>query len=151
MRNFKYLCILFLIIFNNSAKTKYDNPVFHGAYTFETNSLQKACAVYVSIFNNTKSEFVISSLSTDVAEKAEIHDVIITNEIVRMKKVDQLTIQPNEQVYFQPGGSHIMLMNLKQELADGSSFFITFKLDDGRENKVKVMVLNKKLRENFLE
>ena len=85
-----------------------------------------------------------------MAEKAEIHDVIITNEIVRMKKVDQLTIQPNEQVYFQPGGSHIMLMNLKQELADGSSF-ITFKLDDGRENKVKVMVLNKKLRENFLE
>ena len=56
MRNFKYLCILFLIIFNNSAKTKYDNLVFHGAYTFETNSVQKACAVYVSIFNNTKSE-----------------------------------------------------------------------------------------------
>ncbi len=151
MRNFKFFYFLFFIFFYCSAHSENQNLVFHGAYTFETYPGQKACAVYVSIFNNTKKKFTINSLESDIAGKAEIHEVILKDDIVSMKRVEKLIISSKEQVYFQPGGNHIMLMNLKRELVDGSYFFINFKMDDGSTNKVKVMVLNKKLRENFIE
>ena len=151
MRNLKYFCFIFLIFFYYPSQSADKNLVFHGAYTFETNSVQKSCAVYVSIFNNTKNTFTINSLNSQVSEKAEIHEVILDNDIVRMNKIEKFIVPPNEQIYFQPGGSHIMLINLKKELVDGTSFFINFKLDNGKEAKVKVMVLNKKLRENFIE
>ena len=151
MRNFKYLCFLFLIFTNNSAKTQIENLVFHGAYTFETNSLQKACAVYVSIFNNTKKDFSIESISTKVASKAEIHEIETKKEIIKMIKKENFLIKSKQQVFFQPGGTHLMLMGLKKKLDDGSSFEVEFSLNDGSKKKVPVMVLNEKLKENFIE
>ena len=50
----------------------------------------------------------------------------------------------------QPGGMHIMLMNLNKELEDGSFFFLNFSFDNKTSKKVKVMVLNKKMKENFI-
>ena len=44
-----------------------------------------------------------------------------------------------------------MLMGLKKKLTDGSSFYLEFLLSNGNVNKVKVLVLNKKMRENFIE
>ena len=42
-------------------------------------------------------------------------------------------------------------MGLKHQLKDGSSFDVRFMLDDGSFNEVKVMVLNKKMSENFID
>lgn len=67
-----------------------------------------------------------------------------------MKKVKNLVINANDQVYMQPGGMHIMLMNLNKELEDGSFFFLNFSFDNKTSKKVKVMVLNKKMKENFI-
>ena len=44
-----------------------------------------------------------------------------------------------------------MLMGLKKKLDDGSSFNVEFLLNDGSKKKVPVMVLNEKLKENFIE
>ena len=43
-----------------------------------------------------------------------------------------------------------MLMGLKKKLDDGSSFKVEFSLNDGSKKKVPVMVLNEKLKENFI-
>ena len=151
MTNFKYLIFLLILCFFNPLKSGQESLAFHGAYTFETFSGQKACAVYVSIFNNTDKDFMINSVSADVSEKAEIHEIIIEKEITKMKIMKNLLIKSKGQVFFQPGGTHLMLMGLKSQLKDGSSFSVKFTLDDGSVNEVKVMVLNKKMRENFIE
>ena len=151
MTNFKYIYFLLFIFLFDIAKADDNNLVFHGAYTFETFSGQKSCAVYVSIFNNTEKIFTINSLESEVAGRAEIHKVSFKDDIVSMKKIENFNVPPKEQIFFQPGGNHIMLMDLKKELTDGSYFFINFKINNKKESKVRVMVLNKKLRENFIE
>ena len=151
MKNFKYIQFIFLLIFSNSVNSNQDSIVFHGAYTFETFDGQRACAVYVSIFNNTNKDFVIESISTKVASKAEIHEIETEKEIIKMKKRENFLIKSKQQVYFQPGGTHLMLMGLKKKLDDGSSFKVEFSLNDGTQKKVHVMVLNKELKENFIE
>ena len=151
MTNYKYIFFLLILFFLSPLKSGQGSLTFHGAYTFETFSGQKACAVYVSIFNNTDKDFTINSVSTDISEKSEIHGIVIEKEITKMKKMKNLLIKSQEQVFLQPGGIHLMLMGLKNQLKDGSSFDVRFILDDGSVNKVKVMVLNKKMRENFIE
>ena len=151
MTNYKYILFLLILLFFSPLKSGQESLTFHGAYTFETFSQQKACAVYVSIFNNTEKDFIISSVSTDIAEKAEIHGIVIQKEITKMKKMENLLIKSKQQVFLQPGGIHLMLMGLKHQLKDGSSFDVRFILGDGSFNEVKVMVLNKKMRENFIE
>ena len=150
MRNFKYIVIFLLILIFRETKSEQNNLVFHGAYAFETFPGQKTSAAYMSIFNNTDQDFTLKSVSSDIADKVEIHGVLIENEVVRMKKVNELIIKSKDQVYFQPGGMHIMLMGLKKDISDGSSFYINFLVND-RNQQVKVLVLNKKLRENFIE
>ena len=151
MTNFKYTLFLLILWFFSPLKSSQESLAFHGAYTFETFSGQRACAVYVSIFNKTDKDFMINSVSADVSEKAEIHEIIIEKEITKMKIMKNLLIKSKGQVFFQPGGTHLMLMGLKSQLKDGSSFSVKFTLDDGSVNEVKVMVLNKKMRENFIE
>ncbi len=151
MKNFKYIQFIFFLILSNSVNSNQNSIVFHGAYTFETFDGQKACAVYVSIFNNTNKDFSIESVSTEVASKAEIHEIETEKEVIKMKKKENFFIKSKQQVFFQPGGTHLMLMGLKKKLDDGSSFEIEFSLNDGSQKKVAVMVLNEKLKENFIE
>ncbi len=151
MKNLKYICIIFLFILPNPVNSNQDSLVFHGAYTFETFDGQRACAVYVSIFNNTNNDFLIESISTKVALKAEIHEIETENDVIKMKKKENFLIKSKQQVFFQPGGTHLMLMGLKRKLDDGSSFKVEFLLNDGSLKKVDVMVLNEKLKENLIE
>ena len=80
MRNFKFFYFLFFIFFYCSAHSENQNLVFHGAYTFETYPGQKACAVYVSIFNNTKKKFTINGkpemLSVGAEQKNMRHTIL---------------------------------------------------------------------------
>ena len=151
MKNLKYICIIFLFILPNTVNSNQDSLVYHGSYTFETFDGQRACAVYVSIFNNTNNDFLIESISTKVALKAEIHEIETENEVIKMKKKENFLIKSKQQVFFQPGGTHLMLMGLKRKLDDGSSFKVEFLLNDGSLKKVDVMVLNEKLKENLIE
>ena len=83
--------------------------------------------------------------------KAEIHGILMDNEIVKMKKITNLTIKSKDQVYLQPGGMHIMLMDLKEELVDGTSFTIDFLINNQDIMTTDVMVVSNKLRENLIE
>lgn len=145
-----FLKLLLLVFFSTPLKTSHHELVFHGAYAFETFSSKGAAATYVSIFNNSKKDIIIKSLSSEIAKIVEIHDIIIENEIVKMQKVDKLLVKAKEAVYMQPGGMHIMLMGLNKKLNDGSSFSIFFLTESDISTEVKVMVLNSRLKENFI-
>ncbi len=151
MRNFKYFLLILLIYFYTPAKPNQNKLVIHGAYAFETFKGQKSCAVYLSFFNNTNTDFEINSLSSNIADKAEIHGTFIDKEVVKMKKIEKLKIKSKDQVYLQPGGMHIMLMGLKKELIDGTTFPIDFLINNKEKMKINVMVVSSKLRENFIE
>jgi len=151
MKNIKYLLsflVCFLILPNNSTSAK---VVFHGGYAFETFKGQKVAAAYVSIFNQSEKDLVIENITSNICEVAEIHDIVLESEVMRMKKVESLNIPARSEFYFQPGSTHIMLMGLNQELKDGTIFNLNFVFKNKEKMNVKIMVLNKKLRENLLD
>ena len=150
LKNVKYL--LFLILFTSweLEANHHEKLALHGGYTFETSQEQRATAVYLSFFNNSENEIEIESFSTDIANSVEMHDVKITDDVVKMFKVESVEINSKSELFLQPGGRHLMLFGLKKKLNDKESFVLKVHLKNKVVLETNILVLDKKLKANFL-
>lgn len=81
--------------------------------------------------------------SSPVAGVAEIHEMKMDGEIMKMRPVGALELPAGKTVELKPGGLHLMLMDLKQPLAAGTSVPLTLLLKDSRgvESRVETRLL----------
>jgi copper(I)-binding protein len=79
-------------------------------------------------------------VSSPVAGVAEVHEMKMENDIMRMRAIPALDLPAGKTVALKPGGFHVMLMELKQALPQGSSVPLTLTLRDakGQESKVEM-------------
>ncbi len=73
--------------------------------------------------------------STPVAGIAEVHEMSMEGDRMRMRAVDELTLPPRQTVELKPGGLHVMLMDLKQALPVGSTVPLTLRFKDAKGNE----------------
>ena len=99
-------------------------------------------AIYLAVFNHGTKIDRLVSVKTDVAKKAELHSHTITNGIMKMRQISAVEVHPGEPAVLQPGGSHIMLMGLKDTLSEGEKFPIVLFFENHGELKVEVHVKN---------
>jgi copper(I)-binding protein len=88
-------------------------------------------AAYFSIENSSDKNLVLIGASADFVSKAEIHNHILVDDMMRMEQQSEVVIEPRQSVQFAPGGLHIMLFGLKQPLLDGQSVTISLQTQDG--------------------
>jgi copper(I)-binding protein len=81
----------------------------------------KTGAVYFMIVNETETPDRLVSAKTPAARKAEVHNHLMQDGIMKMRKVDGLEIAAGGRVMFKPGGYHLMLFGLTAPLKEGSS------------------------------
>jgi hypothetical protein len=92
---------------------------------------------YMTITNTGTAPDRLIGGSTDVAGKFEIHEMKMDNGVMKMRPVTGgLEIKPGETVKLDPGGYHIMLMGMKQQLKEGEHFKAT--LDFEKAGKVDI-------------
>jgi periplasmic copper chaperone A len=84
----------------------------------------KTGAVYFTVVDHGAPDRLIA-LSTPVADAAQLHQSTMQNHIMQMRPVDGLAITPQAPVTLTPGGYHVMLTGLKQQLQRGQTFPIT--------------------------
>ena len=88
----------------------------------------QSSAAYLSISNGTASQDSIISISSKAAQKAEIHESYKgENGIMGMRPAPGQVIPSGEDLYLQPGGLHIMLMKLNNDLAVEDSIDLSIK------------------------
>lgn len=81
-------------------------------------------------------------LTTPVAEAVTIHAVEQGDDgTSRMVLLPALDLPAGERVELAPGGTHLMLMGLKDKLAEGSRFFLTLEFEAAGPITVEVPVL----------
>jgi len=97
-------------------------------------------AVYLSITNHGAKADSLMSLASPIAEKVEIHSSTTTQGVMQMRRVEALECPPGVTVKVQPGGMHIMLINLKHPLVAGSTFPLSLKFRDAGMLVVQVSV-----------
>jgi copper(I)-binding protein len=84
-------------------------------------------AAYLTIQSPTTDRLV--SVSSPVAEKAELHTMSMAGMVMQMRPLAGLDIPAGRPVTLKPGGEHIMLLGLKQPLQEGESFPLTLNFE----------------------
>lgn len=97
-------------------------------------------AAYMALMNSGIVPDTLMSVSTPAAQKAELHDHIMEDGLMKMRPAGAVEIAPGDAVMLQPGGLHVMLMGLTEPLVEGKSFPLTLIFERAGNIEVKVMI-----------
>ncbi|MFM1954851.1 MAG: hypothetical protein RL118_1042 [Actinomycetota bacterium] len=82
--------------------------------------------VFATITNNTDTDITLVGGWSDIAPMVEVHEVVMSGGAMTMqKKEGGIVIPAGESVTLEPGGLHVMLMDLKQAILDGDQITLT--------------------------
>ena len=74
-----------------------------------------------------------------VAGVVEIHEMALENNVMRMRAVPALPLPAGRTVELKPGGYHVMLMDLKQQMKEGEVVPVTLVVETaGKRETIEV-------------
>jgi copper(I)-binding protein len=100
-------------------------------------------AAYLLLTNPGETDAVIISAQMALAGLVEIHEMIMQGDVMRMNPIPELVVPAGETALLEPGGDHIMLMDLQAALTEGSALVVTLIFDDGGQQIIGVPVYNR--------
>jgi hypothetical protein len=87
-------------------------------------------AVFMLLVNDGAEADRLVGGSTDVAEVVEIHETAMEGEVMKMRMLPEgLEVPARGEVLLKPGGYHIMLIGMKQDLKPGGRFTIDLEFE----------------------
>lgn len=95
-------------------------------------------AVYFVIRSSEADELV--GVSSDVAEAAEMHESSMSGDVMEMHPMKSIPLPAGEAVRFEPGGLHVMLIGLKQDLQIGGEIQVTLQFTNQADMTITVPV-----------
>ncbi len=131
-KNIALILVLFLALFS---KQNYAQDVLalkqlqpievQAAYIRETIPGNTISSAYFTLINHTKQAIKLVSVSSDISPRIEIHAHTMTEGMMKMEKIDAISVNANAQVLLQPYGLHLMIFGLKQPLQAGHKIKFT--------------------------
>jgi len=97
-------------------------------------------AVYLVIRNRGREDDRLVGARTDVARAVELHLSVVEDGVMRMRQVDAVSVPPRGELRLQPGGYHLMLIDLARELKEGDRFDLTLDFEKSGVRVVEVVV-----------
>lgn len=97
----------------------------HDVWARATFTGAKNGAAYLTIQNNGGTPDRLIGLSSTVSEHTEVHHHTFENGAMAMRRLTNVKVEAGSPLAFQPGSLHIMLIGLKNTLAEGDEFKLT--------------------------
>jgi periplasmic copper chaperone A len=105
-----------------------------GAWVRGTVAQQKATGLYAQITSAPGGRLV--SVSSPAAAVAEVHEMTMEGSLMKMRALPNgLPLPAGKAVALKPGGYHVMLMGLKQQLQAGDTVPVTLVIEEGPDKK----------------
>ena len=98
-------------------------------------------AGYMTLHNPGPQSVTIAAVQSDAFASVEIHRSYMQDGMMRMDRVDSLTIEPGATVRLTPGGLHLMMMQPAEATKPGDSIEIVLKFDDGTGQRLTLEVV----------
>jgi len=138
------VCALLSYFISASARAeevKAGDLVITQAWSRATPGGAKIGGGYLTIENKGSTPDRLIGGSADIAAKVEVHEMALSNGVMKMRPLDQgLTIEPGKTVKLAPGGSHLMLFDLKGPLKLGDKVHVTLKFEKAGDVKLSLDV-----------
>lgn len=93
--------------------------------------------VFAELTNHSDTDLTITSVESDAAGMVELHEVV---DGVMRKIQGDVTIPAGGTLTLEPGGNHIMLMDMTAPLLPGDDVVITAMLSDGTKLTITALV-----------
>lgn len=115
------------------AQTRVEDP-----WVRATVAGQPSSGAFMRITAETDSTLL--SVSSPVAKDVQIHEMSMTNDVMRMGPVDAVPLPAGKTVALDPDGYHVMLMGLNGQIKEGDQvpLTLTVKNAKGETEVVKV-------------
>lgn len=108
-----------------------------GAWARATPQGAKVGAGYLTILNTGSEADTLIGIAAPVAGKGEIHDMTMTDGVMRMRALPEgIEIPAGGTATLAPGGKHLMFMDLKEPLVSGASLPVTLTFKSGASVEV---------------
>lgn len=90
----------------------------------------KVAGGYLKITNTGNAPDRLLGGTATIAGRIEVHEMSVSDGIMRMRPLTSgLEIKPGASVELAPGGYHLMLMDLKQQLREGETVTATLRFE----------------------
>ena len=102
----------------------------------------KVGAGYMKIINKSNEEIRLSSLEANIAKTQEIHEVILENNVYKMRPINtDILIKPKDTLEFKPKSYHFMFFNFNRKLEDNGMLEANLIFDKGLVIPIKFKVI----------
>jgi len=108
---------------------------------------QTTAVVYMQLHNHAAQALTIRGVEVEGAGASELHQHIHRDGMMRMRRLEQISVASGQQLAFEPGSYHIMAFRMdssaKSAAQDDHSYTVTLILDGGQRvsTEAKVMTL----------
>ena len=98
-------------------------------------------AAYFTLTNNSQASVsIVKASAKNLAERIELHEHVKIDGLMKMQEVKAVEVNTGESIDFEPGGYHIMMINLARKLTEGEKVNLTITLDSGKTIHFKATV-----------
>ena len=99
-------------------------------------------AVYFILQNSSATMDELVSASSNAAESVEVHEssMVEDTDVMQMKQIFSVMLEAGSEVVFEPGGLHVMLVNVNKSLAVGETIELTLHFKNHADLPVTVSV-----------
>ena len=126
---YRYITTFFFLLFLSSLAQA--EVMISDAWVRATAPGQKVGAAYMTL--QSPQAVKLFYAETKSADEVEIHSMTMTNGIMKMRKLDDLALQPNKPEKLAPGGFHLMLFGLKAPLKAGDKVTLKLCFKNGKD------------------
>jgi copper(I)-binding protein len=100
-----------------------------------------ATAAFMVLKNGGDKDVKVMKADNPASKLTELHTHINDNGVMKMRPVAAIEIKAKGETKLQPGGLHVMLINLKAPMKEGDVVPITLTIDDGSSKNVDAKVM----------
>ena len=114
------IALVYLILCSFSLTSKADELLhWKDAWVRSMPPGAQVSAAYGMLMNHSDTAVTLSAISSDISGSAEIHEVIADGDQRRMVRLTSIDIAPHETLILEPGGRHIMLLDIAAPPVEG--------------------------------
>jgi len=101
---------------------------------------QPNSAAFMGLSNSSGQSHALVGAESEVAGTVELHTHTMKDGMMKMRRVERIEIPAGESVSLEPGGLHLMLIGLKEQLLPEQRVDLTLIFDDNSRTRVTAPV-----------
>lgn len=101
---------------------------------------QPNSAAFMTLRNMSDKANAVVSASSPAANAVELHTHTMDGGMMKMRQIEKVDIPANGEAVLKPGGMHIMLIGLKEQLIPGMKVSLSLTFADGTKSTIEAPV-----------